>query len=79
MNYIEELKFGDSFEYNDICYVLTTDFNKNNLKFCISLMDGFGQWLPGDTIVSKVNLYKLDQNNNIIPIKEHKNEYNTQS
>lgn len=75
MNYIEELKFGDAFEYNDIIYVLTTDFNKNGFKFCISLIDGFGQWLAGETIVSKINLYKLDQTNNIIPIKEHKNEY----
>lgn len=76
MNYIEELKFGDAFEFNNSVYILTSDFNKNNFRFCISLIDGFGQWLAGETIVCKINLYKLDSSNNIIPIKEHKNEYN---
>lgn len=76
MKYIEELKFGEAFEYNNTIYILTSDFNKNNFRLCISLVDGFPQWLPGESIVNKVNLYRLDDSNNLIPIKEHKNEYN---
>lgn len=76
MKYIEELKFGEAFEYNNTIYILTSDFNKNNFRLCISLVDGFPQWLSGESIVNKVNLYRLDDSNNLIPIKEHKNEYN---
>jgi hypothetical protein len=79
MKYIEELKFGDAFEYNNIVYVLTSDFNRNNSRLCLSLIDGFPQWLSGETIVFKINLYKLDESNNFVAIKEHKNEYNIQA
>lgn len=74
MKYIEELHYGDFFIYNSIYFLLTTDFKKNNDRLVISLIDGSSHWLKPETIVEKINLYSLDKNNNIIPLKEHKNE-----
>ena len=75
MNYIEELKFGDTFEHNNTIFVLSTDFKSNGQKMCVCLMDGSCQWLEGNTIVSKIELYTLDKSNNILPIKTTENKY----
>lgn len=75
MKYIEELEFGETFVYNDKYYVLSADFKKDNSRMCISLNDGFVCWLKPDSIVKLVSLYCMDENTNIIPIKETKNKY----
>jgi hypothetical protein len=74
MNYIEELVAGDAFIHNNIYYILTSDFKKDGQKLSYSLIDGFPKWLNGSSIVEKINLYTIDQTNNILPIKEHKKE-----
>jgi len=76
MKYIEELKAGDTFLYDSIIYLLSIDFKKNNTRLCFSMIDGVPRWFSPDCIVKEIKLYNLDDSNNIVPIKEHKNEYN---
>lgn len=75
MNYIEELNPGDIFEYNNQLYLLTIDFKKNESKLSVSLLDGSPKWVDPSLIVNKTSLYKLDNSNNILPIREEKNKY----
>jgi ACT domain-containing protein len=72
MNYIEELSRGDTFKYEDKIFVLTTDFKKNNSRLAICLADGSQRWLESSSIISKVSVYILDTDNNIVPIKQDK-------
>jgi len=74
MKYIEELVGGDSFLYDNTHYVLTSDFKKDGKKLAYSLDSGFAKWFEPASIVEKTNLYILDNQNNILPIKEHKKE-----
>ena len=74
MKYIEELASGDSFTYNNISYLITADFKSNGQKLAYSLIDGFAKWFDPSTIIEKINLYTLDEKNNILPIKEQKKE-----
>lgn len=69
MKYIEELSCGDTFSYQDVVYVLTSDFRPNGNKLCYSLTTGFPFWLKPDTIVNHEPIYILDENNNTIPVK----------
>lgn len=71
MNYVEELKPGDVFEYNSKTYLLTIDFKKDNSRLCFNMIDGSPKWLDPSSITEKINIYKLDNTNTIIPIKEH--------
>lgn len=75
MNYLEELYHGDSFIYKDNVFVLTADFRNNN-KLCYNLKNGNPQWLDNQTIVDQCPIYRLDKDNNIIAIKETKNDKN---
>lgn len=75
MNYIEELKPGDTFEYDNKVFLLTVDFKKDNSRLCFSMEDGSPKWYASDSMVDKINIYKLDNTNTIIPIKEHKKDY----
>jgi len=72
--FIEELNYGDAFICNDLCYILTTDYKKNNDRLCLSLIDGGLRWFKPNEIVEGTNLYTMDRDNNIIAIKESKKE-----
>lgn len=75
MKYLEELKPGQLFSYKDNRFVLTSDFTKSNKKSCISLTNGFVNWLSDNTVVEVLDLYYRDQDGNIVAVKEYKNEY----
>jgi hypothetical protein len=74
MKYIEELSSGDCFIHNSRKFLLTSDFRKNGHRLAYSLTDGFSSWLDEQQIVELLPIYFLDKDNNIIPIKEHKND-----
>lgn len=76
MKYLEELKAGGCFSYQENIYLLTSDFKSNGKKLCYNLADGSCRWLQQETIVEDEQLYILDKNNNIHPIKEHKKQEN---
>lgn len=67
--YIEELMHGDSFIIDNDYFVLTTDFKKNGSRLAVSLQDGNSRWFDSTTIVEPNQLYLMDKDNNIIPIK----------
>lgn len=79
MKLVEELKFGDVFSINENSFfILTHDFrirNKNKEYQSVDLNSGFYRWLAGDTVVNIIGLYTTDRNNNIIAIKEYKDDY----
>lgn len=70
MKYIEELVYGDAFLYKEEIYLLGIDFKSDGKRLCISLKDGRPNWLNGDTIVEETQIYTLDKQNTIIPIKK---------
>ena len=70
MKYIEELVPGNCFIYNNNYYVLTIDFRSNNKKLCYNLQNGSPIWLSEDTIIDNIQIYTMDDKNNITPIKE---------
>lgn len=72
MKYIEEIHSGDCFEYKEKFFVLTQDFRRNGDRLCISLIDGFANWIPQDTIINPTDLFTMDKDNTIIAIKERK-------
>lgn len=73
MKYIEELKPGDVFIHNKEYYLLTSDKTSKS-RICYSIKDGFVRHFEESTIIDIVKLLTLDEENNIIPIKEDKNE-----
>lgn len=70
MNYIEELKCGDTFSYKEEKFVVTTDFKKNGSRLCTNLADGTQRWLEPSEIIGKFSVYYIDNDNNIIPLKK---------
>lgn len=70
MNYIEELISGDIFDYQNNKFILTTDFKKNNSRLAINLMNGSPKWFVSSDIINKTQVYYLDSDNNIIPLKK---------
>lgn len=74
MKYIEELSSGMTFTYNDKIFLLTCDHKSNGSRLCYSLTDGTPQWLQPSEIVNHCPVYSLDTSNNIVPVKETKNE-----
>jgi hypothetical protein len=75
MKYIEELKNGDTFTHLNIPYILGIDFKQDQSRLGISLINGSPKWFNADSIVNKISIYTLDNQNNILPIREEKNEY----
>lgn len=75
MKYIEELSVGECFLYKNTVYILTTDFKNNGDKRCVNLSDGSNKWLSSQEIVNTTQIYTLDNNNNIIPVKPTAKEY----
>lgn len=79
MKYVEELSFGDLFIKNDIGFIKTTDFKKSKesrIKYlCISLYDGSSSWIDGNSSVETLDLYKRDEDGNILSFKTYKDPY----
>lgn len=68
MKYLEELCPGDCFLLSESVFLTTCDFKKEK-KLCYNLFNGSPRWLENNTIVQESQVYTLDNNNNIIPIK----------
>ena len=74
MKYLEELKSGSIFLYEDKKYLLTCDFKYTkqlDQKKCVDLDNGFSRWLDSDSIVDYLDLYYRDIDGNILPIKNN--------
>lgn len=69
MKTIAELIAGDSFYFIDDYFIVTSDFKMNGNKLCYSLKTGQPQWFETLKEVDNINLYFLDKENNITPIK----------
>lgn len=76
-SYLEELDNGDSFEYEDNKFVVTTDYKQDSSRLCICLKDGSSRWLASNCIVNKIQLFIMDKDNCIIAIKETKKDVTT--
>lgn len=77
MKYIEELHSGDCFIIDNKPYLLTTDFKSNGSKLSYCLENGSPRWVRNGDIVEIMPVYKLDKDNNIVPLKEtKKDDYN---
>jgi len=72
--YIEELSNGDAFKFESEYFLLTSDFKKNGNRLGISLNEGFSRWFEGNLIIAPIQLYTMDIDNNIIPLKPTKKE-----
>lgn len=76
MKYIEELSSGQSFLYNNQYYFITSDYKKDGSRLAYTFENGYPQWFKADVITDSVEVYTLDKNNNIIPLKiTPKDEY----
>jgi hypothetical protein len=69
MKYLEEINHGECFLVGNELYLLTADFRSNNQKLCYSLNTGFAHWFNDQEMVESCPLFRLDANNNIIPLK----------
>jgi hypothetical protein len=76
MKYLEELLPGNCFFFDNSCFLITCDFKKEK-KLCYNLLNGIPRWLENNTVIQETQIYTLDNNNNIIPIKptEKQNDY----
>jgi hypothetical protein len=71
MKYLEELKPGDCFINNkNQKFLLTSDYKNNNDRLCFSLNNGYPAWMNSQEVVEPLILYTIDQDSNIITIKE---------
>lgn len=70
MIYLEELVGGDCFELDNKYYVLSQDFKANGQRMCLNLNNGFPKWLDGATMVTSIDIFTLDKDNNIIAFKK---------
>jgi hypothetical protein len=68
--FLEELNGGDTFQLNDVYFVLSMDYKKNGDRMCLSLKSGSSQWFTSNTIVHSTPIYTMDTENNLIAIKE---------
>ncbi len=73
MKYIEELKSGDCFLYENQYFLLTSDFKRDGKKLCYSLKDGFPKWFENNCIITHEQVYSLDKDNNVVAIKPTEN------
>lgn len=70
MKYIEEIVPGDAFSHSNSLYLLTIDFKKDGSRLAYNVSNGYPKWFSADTIIDTTNLYTLDKNNTILPVKE---------
>jgi len=76
MTYIEELDNGECFIFNDDYYIVSCDFNSQKKRFCINLVDGNARWFKGNTIVKNFDIYRIDDDNNLIMVKQKNDKKN---
>lgn len=69
MKYIEELKHGETFIVNNKIYLLTCDLKKDGKRLCYCISDGLPNWFASNETIKSIELYTLDENQNILPIK----------
>lgn len=74
MKYLEELSGGDCFEHGNNYYVLSKDFKSNGDRMCIDMSTGFPKWISSNSIVSNIELFTTDKDNNIVALKIRKNQ-----
>jgi hypothetical protein len=72
MKYLEELENGDIFTLNNFYYLVSADFKKDGSRLCIGVQEGHSTWMKADSIVEITQLYTLDIENNITPLKTTK-------
>ena len=74
MYYLEQLKFGDCFEYKNEKFILTQDFDNNNKYKCVCLKGGNVRWFESNSMINQIEIYTLDNENNICAIKQRDKE-----
>ena len=77
MKYIEELKPGDIFTFENDKFILTKDFKKQNkqiARLCINISDGSCRWLSDDSMTDFCELFYRDKDNNFLTLKEYAKE-----
>jgi hypothetical protein len=80
MKYIEEIGIGDCFSIKENYFIVTSDYKKNNDRFCINLQTGFGKWFSSDEMVANIDIFTLDIDSNVIAIKKReKNDISNQN
>lgn len=73
MKYLEEISPGDCFFYQNDKFILTSDFKVRDCRkhlLSISVSNGFPKWLMDDSVVEEISLYYIDNEKNIVPLKE---------
>jgi hypothetical protein len=69
IKYIEELKNGDFFEFENSIYLLSFDFKKNGDRMAINTKNGQSRWISSSSMIETCELYIMDKDNNIIALK----------
>jgi len=77
MKYIEELECGEFFILNNNSFIKTMDFKdgKTRKHLCVSIKDGKNMWIESSASVDILDLYRRDNDGNILPIREYKDVY----
>ncbi len=70
MKYVEEIQYGDCFNYENKYFILTADFKKNGDRLAVCLSDGTSKWIQSNDIIQPIDVFTLDKDNNIIAMKE---------
>lgn len=74
MKYLEELIYGDCFNFNGCNYITTTDFKKNGAKLAVNLATGQSNWIKPDSMVEHIDIFTLDKDSNVIAMKERSSD-----
>lgn len=77
MKFLEDLSSGDCFKLEDNFYIVTSDFKLGKhaqSRSCVSLKDGTFRWISSNSMVETIPIVSIDQNSNIIPVKETKKD-----
>lgn len=77
--YIEEMNCGDSFNFHNDTFILSTDFKKSGDRLGFSLISGKPRWFKTNDIVNPIPLFTMDKDSNIISIKESKKDADYQT
>lgn len=61
---------GDTFLTKDNqIFLLTIDFKNSGDKLAYCIKTGIPRWFKSNDVVNQDNLYHIDENNNVIPVK----------
>jgi hypothetical protein len=74
MKYLEETNTGLCVLYESNYYILSSDFKSNGSRMCVNLLNGSNRWIDGNAMVKIIPLYRMDKENNIIPLRETKKD-----